>query len=419
MPRRAAGLSAGKVMKARPGRYGDGAGLYLLVRGPEAKFWIFRYVRNGRMREMGLGPAAGRAPVTLTDARKRARALYDAVRDGRDPLAERKAARAALTAEAAKAITFGECAKAYISAHSAAWKNAKHLQQWENTLASYAEAIIGSLAVQAVDTGLVLKVLEPIWKEKPETAGRLRGRLEVVLDWARVRGYREGENPARWKGHLDTLLPAHAKVRTVKHHAALPYADIAAFMTDLRGQNGTAARLLEFTILAAARTGEALGARWSEIDAAEKIWVIPAERMKARREHRVPLTVRAVAILNEMKPLRQKEGDFVFPGAQEGNPLSNMAMLAVLRRMKRDDVTTHGFRSAFRDWAAERTNYPSEVADMALAHTVGDKVEAAYRRGDLFEKRRRLASAWATFCDSSQRPEGTRLGVGNYDVLIA
>jgi integrase len=413
MPRRAQGLSAQKVAKAKPGRYGDGAGLYLLVRAPEAKFWVFRYVRDGRMREMGLGPAAGRAAVTLSEARGKASALFKAVRDGRDPLADRKAERAARLLESAKAITFAECAAQYIAAHEAAWKNDKHRQQWENTLATYAEPEIGTLAVQAVDTGLILKVLEPIWSAKPETASRLRGRLEAILAWARSRGYRDGENPARWKGHLDTLLPAKSRVRRVEHHAALPYSEVASFLAELRQQEGVAARLLEFTILTCTRTGEALGARWSEIDLGRSLWVIPPDRMKARREHRVPLSARALAILNEMDSLRHEEGDFVFPGAQLGKPLSNMAMLSVLRRMKRGDITVHGFRSAFRDWAAEQTNWPSEVAEMALAHTVGDKVEAAYRRGDMFEKRQRLMDTWAEFCAMTQKIAGpvTKLGV--------
>lgn len=411
MPRRAQGLSAQKVAKAKPGRYGDGAGLYLLVRSPEAKFWVLRYVRDGRMREMGLGPAAGRAAVTLSEARGKASVLFKAVRDGRDPLADRKAERAARLLESAKAITFAECAAQYIAAQEAAWKNDKHRQQWENTLATYAEPEIGSLAVQAVDTGLVLKVLEPIWTEKPETASRLRGRLEAILDWAGARGYRNGENPARWKGHLDKLLADKSRVRRVKHHAALPYDEVASFLTELRRQEGTAARLLEFTILTCTRTGEALGTRWSEVDLGRSLWVIPPERMKAGREHRVPLSGRAVAILNEMDPLRHEEGDFVFPGGQLGKPLSNMAMLSVLRRMKRDDITVHGFRSSFRDWAAEQTNWPNEVVEMALAHAVGNKVEAAYRRGDMFEKRRRLMDAWTEFCAIPQTRAGnvTRL----------
>jgi integrase len=251
--------------------------------------------------------------------------------------------------------------------------------------------------VQAVEVGLVLKAIEPIWTEKPETAGRVRGRIESVLDWATARGYRRGENPARWRGHLENLLPYKAKVRRVEHHAALPYAEISAFMVALRQQEGVAARALEFAILTAARTGEVIGARWEEINLAEKLWTVPGERMKAGKEHRVPLSAPALAILEDLAKVR--EGEFVFPGARHGRPISNMAMLMTLRRMKRDDVTAHGFRSCFRDWAAERTTFPAEVAEMALAHSVGDKVEAAYRRGDLFQKRRQLAEAWGKFCN--------------------
>lgn len=402
MPRRAQGLSAAKVAKARPGRYGDGGGLYLLVRSAKAKFWTFRYVRQGRMREIGLGPAAGRTAVPLADARDKARALYNLHRDGRDPLDERSAARAAMQAEAAKAVTFREAAERYIEAHRAGWKNEKHAAQWPATLESYAYPQIGNFSVQAIDTALVLKVLEPIWTKKPETASRLRGRIEQVLDWARARGYRAGENPARWKGHLKNLLPARSKVQRVEHHAALPYAEIGDFIAALRAQEGTAARALEFAVLTAARTGEVLGARWCEIDIREKLWTVPATRIKSGKEHRAPLSGRAFEILKELKRAHGCEDaeGYVFEGREQGRPLSNMAFLMLLRRMGRADLTAHGFRSTFRDWCAERTNFPSEVAEMALAHAVGDKVEAAYRRGDLFDKRRALMEAWARYCSS-------------------
>jgi integrase len=245
-----------------------------------------------------------------------------------------------------------------------------------------------------------MKALEPIWQTKPETASRLRGRIEAVLDWAKVRGFREGENPARWRGHLDKLLPARSKVRKVEHHPALPYDELADFVAVLRSQEGIAARALEFLMLTATRTGEVIGARWDEVDLGQKIWVVPATRMKAGRDHRVPLSAAAVSILEEMKKIR--ESDFVFPGGKKGRPLSNMAMLAVLKRVDRSDLTAHGFRSSFRDWAAERTNFPREVAERALAHTVSDKVEAAYRRGDLFQKRRQLMDAWAKFCETTR-----------------
>jgi integrase len=399
MPRRAKGLSAQGVQKAKPGRYGDGAGLYLLVRAPDAKFWVFRYTRFGRMREMGLGPATGKTAVLLADARKRALALYNLVRDGVDPLDQRRAARTAQRVDAAKAdaatMTFRQCADAYIEAHRAGWKNAKHEAQWPATLKTYAYPVMGTLPVATVDTALVLKVLQPIWATKTETAGRVRARIEAVLDWAKVAGYRDGDNPAVWKGNLAALLPKRGKVHKVRHHAALPYAEIGEFMTALRGHEGVPARVLEFAILTAARTGEAIGARWEEIDLDGKMWTVPAERIKAGKEHRVPLGARAVEII---KAQRGRDPVYVFPGRKRGKPLSNMAMLKVLERMWRSDITTHGFRSSFRDWAAERTNYPSEVAEMALAHKVGDKVEAAYRRGDMFEKRRWLADEWAKFC---------------------
>ena len=295
-------------------------------------------------------------------------------------------------------LTFKEASASYIASHKAGWRNGKHASQWENTLAAYAEPVLGALSIQAIDTGLVLKVLEPIWSAKPETASRVRGRIEAVLDWAEVRGLRRGENPARWRGHLDNLLPATAKVRRVEHHAALPYAELPGFIAKLRAQEGVAARALEFTILTAARTGDTIGALWDEVNTPDKVWIVPAERMKAGKEHRVPLSPRALAILKDEQEVRTS--DYVFPGGKAGKPLSNMAMTEVLRRMGRGDITVHGFRSTFRDWAAERTNFPSEVVEMALAHAVGDKVEAAYRRGDLFEKRRRLMAEWASYCNT-------------------
>jgi integrase len=266
--------------------------------------------------------------------------------------------------------------------------------------------IIGALSVQAIDTGLVLKVLEPIWSTKPETAGRVRGRIEAILDAAKVRGLRQGDNPARWRGHLDLQLPPRSKVRAVKHHPALPYARLGAFMVALRGQEGIAARALEFTILTAARTGETIGATWDELVGD---WTIPKERMKGRKEHRVPLCGRALAIIEEMKSLPTHGDQFVFPGGKRGKPLSNMAMTQLLRRMGHADITVHGFRSCFRDWAAERTNYPNEMVEMALAHSIGDKTEAAYRRGDLFDKRRRLMVDWETYCATPEVADGGRI----------
>jgi len=384
----------------RKGMYHDGGGLYLQVSGRGAKSWIYRFMLDGRPREMGLGPVNA---ISLAEARKRATECRRMRHDGTDPIEARKEKRDQGKLEAAKAVTFDTCAAAYIDAHKASWRNGKHRDQWRNTLNSYAAPVFGSLPVQAVDLALVMKALEPIWKTKPETASRLRGRIEAVLDWATVRGYRKGENPARWRGHLDKLLPARAKFRKVEHHPALPYEEITDFTATLRRQEGIAARALEFLILTATRTGEIIGARWDEIDMKDKIWVVPRARMKAGREHRVPLSGAALSILKQMKEIT--EGDFVFPGGKKGRPLSNMAMLAALKRMDRNDLTAHGFRSTFRDWAAERTNFPREVVEMALAHTIESKVEAAYRRGDLFQKRRQLMEAWGSVL-RAQTPRG-------------
>jgi integrase len=317
---------------------------------------------------------------------------------GKDPIEERKLLRAAAKLDAAKAITFKECAEAYIAAHKAGWRDEKHAAQWPASLGTYVHPHFGALSVQSVDVGLVMRALGPIWTAKPETASRVRGRIESIIDWATARGFRRGENPARWRGHLENLLPRRSKVRRIEHHAALPYDEIGAFMVELRRLESAGARALEFTILTAARTGEVTGARWAEINLAERLWIVPAARMKAGKEHRVPLSEAAMAVLEQMQAIRS--GDCVFPGGRAGRPLSHAAMLALIRRMACGDFTVHGFRSSFRDWCAERTNFPSEIAEMALAHVVGNKVEAAYRRGDLFEKRRQLAEAWASFCDS-------------------
>jgi integrase len=383
--------------------YPDGGGLYLQVTSAGAKSWIYRFSLRGKSREMGLGSLT---TISLADARLKASECWRQRHEGIDPIEARKALRESAILDAAKAITFEEAAAKYISSHRAGWQNPKHAAQWESTLATYVEPVFGALSVQAVNTSLVIKVLEPIWATKPETAGRVRGRIEAVLDWAKVRGFRTGENPARWRGHLDHLLPARSKIRRVKHHAALPYAELPAFMNELRQQDGTAARALEFTILTAARTGETIGAVHVEFDVAKKLWSVPAQRMKARREHRIPLSPRALAILNDARSCRSPDCEYVFPGGKWRKPLSNMAMTEVLRRMDRGGVTVHGFRSTFRDWAAERTNFPNEVVEMALAHAVSDKVEAAYRRGDLFEKRQRLMSDWARYCCSGKHAGG-------------
>lgn len=389
-------LTALAVSQAkRRGYYGDGGGLFLQVSASGAKSWVFRFKEAGRLREMGLGPTH---TIGLAEARQKAQDCRRARLDGRDPIEARKAQRMQVKLEAAKAVTFAACAEQYIASHKAGWRNDKHAAQWPATLGTYAYPVFGGLPVQAVDVALVMKAIEPIWTVKPETAGRVRGRIESILDWATTRGYRTGENPARWRGHLENLLPARSKVRRVEHHAALPYPEIGGFMVELRQQEGVAARALEFAILTAARTGEVIGARWDEIDIAERQWTVPPERMKAGKEHRVPLSDAALTIVENLAAIRQ--GDHVFPGGKASRPISNMAMLMLLRRMGRGDLTAHGFRSSFRDWAAERTTFPGDVAEMALAHAVGDKVEAAYRRGDLFQKRRQLSDAWAKFCDS-------------------
>jgi integrase len=308
--------------------------------------------------------------------------------EGVDPLQRRAAMRAQAAVDAAKGITFQECAESYIAAHASTWKNAKHREQWPSTLVAYAYPVFGKLPVAAVDTALVTKALEPIWNDKPETAGRVRGRVEAVLDWAKVRGYRAGDNPARWRGHLKILLPGHRRVR---HHPALPYSEIPALVAELRQREAAGAGALEFLILTAARTAEAIGARWDEITG--DVWVVPAARMKGGREHRVPLSQRALEIL----AARPRAGDFVFT-MRGGRPLGDNALWSTLRRMGRSNVTTvHGLRSSFRDWAAERTNFPGDVVEMALAHKITSSVEAAYRRGDLLDKRRRLMAAWAEY----------------------
>jgi integrase len=392
--RKVKSLSAVAVKNATtPGMYPDGDGLYLRVSDSGAKSWIWRYQHAGKRHDMGIGPLS---LVGLAEAREIVTEYRRKRRSGIDPLAEREAERARARLEAAKVMTFRACAEAYVDGQRSAWKNEKHAAQWTATLATYAYPVFGDLPVQAIDTGLVLKALEPIWATKTETASRLRGRIESVLDWARVRQYREGENPARWKGHLAEILPERSKIQKVEHHAALPYAEVAGFIAELRETEAISARAFEFLILTATRTGETIGARWSEIDLEKGLWTIPAGRIKAGKEHRVPLSGAALEIVKEMQAMATSE--FVFPGIRPKKPLSNMALLQLLKRMERPDLTAHGFRSTFRDWAAEATHYPREVAEIALAHTIGDKVEAAYRRGDLMEKRRALMEDWARQC---------------------
>jgi integrase len=399
-------LTEKRIARAKPGkrksdgepvgrRYGDGNGLYLQVNKDGVKSWLLRYERDGRERFMGLGPLH---TINLDEARERARKARLSLLDGIDPLEARATERAARAAAAATTITFAEAARAYFNFHERKWKNAKHRAQFLSTLETYAFPKIGTLPVAAIDTGAVLRCVEPIWPDKTETASRVRGRIEAVLDWATVRGYRSGDNPARWKGHLANVLPARGKIAKVEHHSALPFNELSDFMSTLRGREGTAARALEFTVLTAARTSEVIGATWDEIDFDAQTWTVPAGRIKGGKEHRVPLSSTALALLNE---LPHEDGNpFIFIGPQRGG-LSNMAMDAVLKRMGyKDRATVHGFRSTFRDWAAETTAYPNHVVEQALAHVIGSKVEAAYRRSDLFDKRRRLMADWARYAST-------------------
>lgn len=389
-------LTALGVSKTRqPGYYVDGGGLLLQVSRTGTKSWIFRYTFHGKRHEMGLGACS---VVDLARARELARGCRLQIAEGIDPLAARRVAATALAAENAKRMTFDECAAAYIAAHRAGWRNPKHAAQWGSTLKAYASPVIGALPVADVDTNLVVKVLTPIWNTKTETATRLRGRVESILDWATVSKFRHGENPARWRGHLDNLLANPNKVAPVRNHPALPWREAGAFMVALRLCEGMSARALEFAILTAARSGEVRGAVWEEVDVDARLWIVPAERMKAGKEHRVPLSDAALALLNAL-PRRY---ELLFPGMKD-RPLSDMSLTAVLRRMQRTDITVHGFRSTFRDWCAEAAGnaFTREVCEHALAHSLPDRVEAAYRRGDLLDKRIALMQAWADFCSNT------------------
>jgi integrase len=387
----------------KPGLYGDGGGLYLNVGPTGGKSWLFRFMLNGTAREMGLGPLH---TIGLAEARERALAARKLRLDGIDPLEARKSEKTRKAAEVAAMVSFRKAAEGYIKAHRAAWRNAHHAWQWAATLENHVYPVIGDLAVGAVDTGHVTQILEPIWNTKTETATRIRGRIEMILDYAKTHGWRTGENPARWKGHLQNVLPAPTKVTKVEHHAALPWEEVGAFMVELEKEAGVAALAFRFTILTAARTGEVIGTQWSEIDMKAAVWTVPADRMKGGKEHRVPLSDASLVVLREAEKLRPANGGngSVFPGGKGGkggSGLSNMAMLVLLRRMGRDDLTVHGFRSSFRDWASEATQHEHAVVEKALAHTIESKVEAAYRRGDLLEKRRPLMEDWAAHCASN------------------
>lgn len=388
-------LRVRKLTKA--GHYGDGGGLYLKVAEGGGRSWQFRYRPRGTGKTVWLGLGAER-DVTLAEARQKAAQCRKLLAEGKDPLGERKAAKAAQKAEN-EALTFEEVAERYIASHESSWRNQKHRQQWRNTLRDYVFPVVGAMPVAAVSVGEVMEIIEPIWEEKPETASRVRGRIEAVLDYATAREWRpDSDNPARWKGRLANLLPARNKVRDVEHQAALDWREIGQFMAALRKQKGMSALAAEFCILTATRSGETRGARWNEIDTAAKTWTVAPERMKAHREHRVPLSSRALEILHTVEPLREAADGLVFTGGRRGKPLSDVALSHVVKAI-RDGITVHGFRSTFRDWCAEATNYPREVAETALAHANKDKTEAAYFRADLFAKRARLMREWASFCD--------------------
>lgn len=411
-------LSALQVAKLnKPGLYGDGGGLTLQITPSGSKSWLFRYMREGKAHGMGLGPTH---TISLAEARLKALEARKQLIDGLNPLEVKKEARQAQALERAKRMTFDQCAKAYIDAHKAGWKNEKHIQQWTNTIEAYASPFYGHLPVAEVDTALVVKSLSLIWQTRPETASRLRGRIESVLDWATTSGYRVGDNPARWKGHLENLLANVSKTTRIQNHPSLPWQKIGAFMSALHSREGAAARAVEFAVLTACRSGEVRGAQWSEFDLTEKIWTIPAERMKAGREHQVPLSDAAMAALASIQAdieakryrgLQPEPSLYVFPGSK-GQILSDMSLTAVLRRMNSEEekplwldptgkgITVHGFRSTFRMWAAENTNYPREVAEHALAHQLPDAVERAYQRGTQFAKRMKLMKDWGRFCDS-------------------
>ena len=406
MARRQQRLSALQVTKlSKPGLYGDGGGLTLQITCTGAKSWLLRYMVAGKPFGMGLGPTH---TVSLAEARQKALDARKLLIDGINPLAAKKQTQIAAALAAAKMMTFDQCAEAYILAHKASWKNAKHGDQWTNTLKTYASPVFGQLPIAEIDTGLIVKCLAPIWESKTETASRIRGRIESVLGWATTSGYRSGENPARWKGHLDNLLATISKTSRTRNHPSLPWSRIGAFVSALQEREGMAARAVEFAILTACRSGEVRGARWEEFDTAGKVWTIPGDRMKAKREHQVPLSDSTLTLLESLP----KDSDVVFAGTK-GQPLSDMSLTAVIRRMNGDgkpvwvdasgeSITVHGFRSSFRMWAAEATNYPREVAEHALAHQLPDAVERAYQRGSQFAKRAALMAEWAEYCATRQ-----------------
>jgi integrase len=375
------------------GLYSDGGGLNLQISKGGSKSFVFRYRFGGRIRVMGLGSSLD---VTLSEARDRAFDCRRSLRDGIDPLKAREKRRATQRLQDAKSISFDECSRQYIESKKGAWRNSDHASEWAATLARYASPVFGRLSVQDVDIGLIVRALEAIWTVKPVTANRVRGRIELVLGYAKVRGFRNGDNPAVWRDNLDHILPQPTKIKVVQHLPAMPHAEVPGLMAMLRGRREVSAAALAFTILTAARSGEVTGAQWDEVDLDAKVWTIPGSRMKSGREHRVPLNDEAIAILKKTKAIRQGESGFVFSGRNAGR-ISCTGMPILLRRIGIEGVTVHGFRSSFRDWTAEQTTYPREVAEACLAHVVGDRVENAYRRTDLLERRRQLMDQWATY----------------------
>jgi integrase len=395
-------LSARDVERAKSAGYlHDGGGLYLQITETGARSWVYRFALSGRRRDMGLGAYPATSLATARSLATGARALVAA---GSDPIAAREAERARQRVQAARGVTWAKAAEQFIEAHRPTWRNAKHAQQWTNTLEKYASPVVGTLALAEIDTGHITRILDPIWHTKPETASRVRGRVERVLDWCKVRGYRTGENPARWRGHLDQVYPAKGKVRKVRHHPAVPIDDLPAVYAGLKASTGVAAKAVRYCILTAARPSEGAQARWPEIDRPGALWTVPADRMKAHKDHRAPLSGEALEILAELIEVRTRRDGHVFPGHKGGKPVSLTAMSKALRTAGGGKATVHGTaRSTFKDWSSERTSFPNEVSEMALAHTIDSKVEQAYRRGELMGKRRALMTAWANYLTTPSR----------------